>query len=187
MSANESERQLFNLGITGLEQYAEANWDVVAALEAAQAELSYRKTKRARELSTRIARRLKELRHAGTAETDASSRRTDDRLQKALDEARALVATLEAKNQDLQCKLGEAEREIVRLRAGPSERGTAGLYAKVGLHPGAPNFVITAARRAFRKHFHPDGRANVPDEEKKEAEEALKNFETIFDRLESFR
>lgn len=188
MSVNESERQLFNLGITGLEQYAETNWGFIGALEAVEAELSHRKTKRARELSTRIGKRLRELKHAGKAEKHGGTGGTDeDRLRKALDEARALAATLEVKNQDLERKLGEAEREMARLRAGPSESGTAGLYARVGLHPGAPSFVVAAVRRAFRKHFHPDGRANAPDDEKKQAEETLKRFETIFDRLESLR
>jgi|SRR5215213_2990917 len=58
------------------------------------------------------------------------------------------------------------------------------LYAQAGLHPSAPDFLIEAARKAYRKYFHPDRYAS---DEKSEAEEAFKNMDNIFDLIEESR
>lgn len=53
-------------------------------------------------------------------------------------------------------------------------------FARVGLHPNAPQFVIEAARKAWRKHLHPDGHAH---EAKADAEEKFKRIEIAFDEI----
>lgn len=49
-------------------------------------------------------------------------------------------------------------------QAGPTELEV--LYASVGLHPSAPDFLLKAARKAYRAHNHPDKHS---DDRKREA------------------
>lgn len=58
------------------------------------------------------------------------------------------------------------------------------LYARVGLHPSAPDFLLKAARKAYRTQNHPDKHSG---DNKNEAEEAFKEMENIFDAIESLR
>lgn len=57
------------------------------------------------------------------------------------------------------------------------------LFAKVGLHPSAPSFVIEAARKAFRKHYHPDTFPDQSPAAKKAAEEAFKVIDNYFEEI----
>ena len=54
------------------------------------------------------------------------------------------------------------------------------LYAQVGLHPGCPDFVIEAARKAFLSRHHPD-RAQPADRERATVE--FQFYEKIFRTL----
>lgn len=58
------------------------------------------------------------------------------------------------------------------------------LYARVGLHPSAPDFLLKAARKAYRTQYHPDKHSG---DNKNEAEEAFKEMENIFDEIESLK
>jgi hypothetical protein len=53
-------------------------------------------------------------------------------------------------------------------------------HAAVGLHQSAPDFLLNAARTAFRKAHHPDTK---PLNEKAGAEAAFKRNEAAFERL----
>src|SRR2546423_281552 len=70
---------------------------------------------------------------------------------------------------------GEAQAEPTELEV---------LYARVGLHPSAPDFLLKAARKAYRTQYHPDKHSG---DTKNEAEEAFKEMENIFDEIESLR
>lgn len=88
--------------------------------------------------------------------------------------------------------LRKVEQRISELSQGGKKRGAAraepteleALFASVGLHPSAPDFLLDAARRAYRKHYHPDMHSSAPDDQKKEAEEIFKEMENIFDDIE---
>lgn len=57
------------------------------------------------------------------------------------------------------------------------------LHRKVGLHPGAPDFLLIAARRAYRMALHPDRHA-------RHARQAHKRYlqaEAVFDEIERMR
>lgn len=62
---------------------------------------------------------------------------------------------------------------------------TAALYARVGLSPEAPDFVLEAARRAFARRFHPDSAASRDDPDASSAE--FRYFMRIFDVLQERR
>lgn len=80
----------------------------------------------------------------------------------------------------------EAERlraEVERLRSNAvvSEPDpNAALYNRVGLSPGAPVWLIDAARKAFRTALHPD---RHPAHRKQEAEKKFKLAEGVFDQI----
>jgi hypothetical protein len=62
--------------------------------------------------------------------------------------------------------------------------GAGSLFAQVGLHPSAPDFVIEAVRKAYRMHYHPD---KYSANEKKAAEETFKEVDKIFDRIKELK
>lgn len=126
----------------------------LAGLRQVEAELRFRKTERARRLLIEV------LTWAGELERKQSA---------------AHVAALAA-------RLEDAERRLGKLETG-RENGAA-LYAQVGLHPRCPDFVLAAARRAYRKAFHPDGRTGADADV---AAERFREYEAIFDRLEQGR
>lgn len=53
-------------------------------------------------------------------------------------------------------------------------------HVEVGLHQSAPDFLVRAARTAFRKAYHPDTK---PENEKATAETTFKRSEAAFERL----
>ena len=126
----------------------------LAGLQAVEAELRFRKTERARRLLIEVITWGAEL-------------------ERKL--AQAQVAELTARLQAAEQKVGEAES-----RNGNGHR----LYTEVGLHPGCPDFLLSAARRAFRKQFHPDGQEASAAAE---SAERFRQYEAIFDRLEQSR
>ena len=70
-------------------------------------------------------------------------------------------------------ELAEVKRMWATASADPD-------HAAVGLHQDAPDFLVRAARTAFRKAHHPDTR---PSSEKPAAEEMFKRNEAAFERL----
>lgn len=69
----------------------------------------------------------------------------------------------------------------------PSEPTEDDLFALAGLHPSAPRFLIKAAQKAFRAHYHPDRYAHASTADRTAAEESFKRFERIFDAILSAR
>ena len=113
-----------------------------------------------------------------SAKLEAERKRGDQ--AEALGRAAAQeFATLKATATELARLLSEARKEIemLRSRTGP---GTDCAHAEVGLHSSAPDFLVRAARTAFRKRYHPDTK---PAAEKLAAEAAFKRFETAFSKL----
>jgi hypothetical protein len=58
------------------------------------------------------------------------------------------------------------------------------LYAKVGLHEGCPNFVLQAARTAYRKALHPDGQ---PERHRADARRRIIEAKGVFDEIRRLR
>lgn len=58
------------------------------------------------------------------------------------------------------------------------------LYGKVGLDEQCPNHVLAAARKSFRRVFHPDSH---PPHQRSEAERLYKETEAIFDQIYALR
>jgi biopolymer transport protein ExbB/TolQ len=79
-------------------------------------------------------------------------RRATRRLKLNLDETAALVA-------ERDTQIAALEADLTKACSNPSahrESDTEKMYRQVGLHPRAPAFLITAARRAYRLALHPD-------------------------------
>lgn len=79
-------------------------------------------------------------------------------------------------------ELSEQGEESGASQAAPSEHEV--LYASVGLHPSAPDFLIKAARKAYRMQYHPD---KYSGDEKSEAERAFKDLDNVFDKIERLK
>lgn len=77
--------------------------------------------------------------------------------------------------------------EIEQLRSSPAVEQpdpSRSLYHKVGLSPGAPDWLVEAARRAYRGKLHPD---RHPERLKEEAERRFKLAECVFDEIAASR
>jgi hypothetical protein len=127
---------------------------------------------------------------AGLREVEAELRfRKTERARKLLVEVLTWAQELERKQWqarvlELEGQLGESEAQV-SAHAGNGHAGPeASLYRQVGLHPECPDFVLAAARRAYRKAHHPDGRAL---EETADAARRFQEVDAIFDRLEKQR
>ena len=97
------------------------------------------------------------------------------------------VAALESMVAEAEAEVERLHTEIERLRSavaasGPDHR--AALYHKVGLNPGAPDWLILAARRAYRSALHPD---RHPAWAKAEAERRFKLADRVFDEIAASR
>jgi hypothetical protein len=79
-------------------------------------------------------------------------RRVQRRADIALERNAALLAERDAQIASLAAELASA-----RSNSGArQETGEERTFRQVGLHPRAPEFLITAARRAYRVALHPD-------------------------------
>ena len=80
---------------------------------------------------------------------------SDEERQRALEAARLARAALQAAGD----RIHALERDLARARQTASSAGNAKIdptYHAVGLHPGAPDWLIESARRAYRLRLHPD-------------------------------
>ena len=76
----------------------------------------------------------------------------------------------------------ELEQELERLKANQrSSRSAQGdpLYRKVGLHEAAPDWLIVAARRAYRGRLHPDRHP----QHRAQAHDRYLRAEAVFDAI----
>ncbi|HEX7928208.1 MAG TPA: hypothetical protein VF678_11495, partial [bacterium] len=124
---------------------------------------------------------------AGLREVEAELRfRKTERARRLLIEVMTWAGELERKQTQAQldalaAKLEQAERRMQDAEARTAQSNGNRLYMEVGLDPRCPDFVLSAARRAFQKAYHPDVHA-APDAAKR-----FREFEAIFDRLEQSR
>lgn len=103
------------------------------------------------------------------------------------EEMQARIVSLE---NDLASALGRAAglaQRVDDLRAELKRAGNfenARLYAEVGLHPNSEDFLVRAARQAYRKQFHPDVCRGMPLDK---ATKLFQQAEETFDRISSLR
>jgi len=72
----------------------------------------------------------------------------------AADQDEAVAVALKAALQRIKRLEGELAEARQRLAAKPQAGDP--LYRRIGLHEGCPDFLVSAARRAFRAALHPD-------------------------------
>ncbi len=150
---------------------------------------------RAREAETQ-----REVAAAIDARRAASETRARD-LEDVVEKLRAQMERLEETLQVVGQRSRHFEQSYVRLKsqlagsdrpppAAPpaqaaSDRGDAALYARVGLSPDCPDFVLDAARRAFARRYHPDSQVGRDDQDASATE--FRYYMRIFDVLQERR
>lgn len=96
---------------------------------------------------------------------------------------RHYVTALESKVVEAEAEMETLRAELQRCRsasAAAKPNPKTALYRRVGLADGAPEWLISAARRAYRVALHPD---KHPAHRKQEAERRLKMAEGVFDQI----
>jgi hypothetical protein len=76
------------------------------------------------------------------------------------------------------------ERELQNAKAAQTNNRPNLIYRRVGLDESAPEWVVVAIRRAYRKRLHPDAH---PESRKPEAERRFKEAEQVFDEIWNLR
>ena len=104
---------------------------------------------------------------------EGALRRRVERLERHLKDARSEVGVLRSRNEQL-------ERELLKARSARAQGSVDPLYRRVGLRQDAPDWVLAAVQKAYRKHHHPDGYAS---QQKAEAEQRFKEAEQVFDAI----
>lgn len=98
----------------------------------------------------------------------------------------AYVAGLETMVMTAEAEIETLRAEIDRLRSVTAQETDtmAALYGRVGLSPRAPEWLVVAARRAYRAALHPD---RHPAHRKPEATRRFTLAEEVFDQIASLR
>jgi hypothetical protein len=169
---------------------AKEHWDSLLFLQLVLDELAHRTTDGARSLHGEIADRVAQIRATGGGgdpDPIPSSSPVAEAMAKELAQLRLEKEATEKRLTDLQKVLLQA-RDTIRwqerkLAAASARTGNA-LFRRVGLDEGCPDFVLKAARTAYRRQLHPDTR---PAHEKAEAERRFKEAEIVFDSLFKLR
>lgn len=173
-------RPFINFRFDQIEAHTKKHWNDKAVLKLIADELQLRTRPNARALLVKVEGRLAELK-AGSGKKEGASeadrerdrlRREIERLNKALQAAASGIAAAEARAKAAEARTRQTDRHG---------------FHDVGLHPSCPDFLLTAARRAFRFEYHPDRLINRPPAEQKAGEEAFKRFDAIFERLLGIR
>lgn len=97
------------------------------------------------------------------------------------------VSALETMVAEAEAKVERLSTEIERLRVAQSISEpdlNAALYGRVGLSASAPEWLVAAARRAYRAKLHPD---RHPPSVKAEAERRFKTAESVFEAIAAQR
>ena len=100
-----------------------------------------------------------------------------EELERDLTDARREADVLRDRNEQL-------ERDVRAAKATTRVDGTNPIYRRVGLHQDAPEWVIVAVRKAYRKRFHPDGYSAG---QKTEAERRFVQAEQVFSEIGRIR
>jgi hypothetical protein len=91
-----------------------------------------------------------------------------------------LVSKAEAEVEELRAEVDRLRSNVVVSEPDPK----VALYNRVGLSPGAPVWLVAAARKAYRVRLHPDGH---PAHRKREAERRFVLAERVFDEIGASR
>lgn len=97
------------------------------------------------------------------------------------------VAALESMVAEAEKQVETLRGEVERLRSSSPTAGLdprTALYRRVGLSPTAPEWLVLAARRAYRVKLHPD---RHPEHYKREADLRFKLAEATFDEIAASR
>jgi hypothetical protein len=132
-------------------------------------------------------RAASEQRARGLEETVEALRGQMARLEETLQVVGQRSRYFERSYMQLKSQVAAGQAAAASKPAGDdaSRDSTAALYARVGLSPEAPDFVLEAARRAFARRFHPDSAASRDDPDASSAE--FRYFMRIFDVLQERR
>ncbi len=118
-------------------------------------------------------------------ETIAAMIREQHQAQRRLEvdrdrwEQAVALAERDAQIASLAAELASARSNSAARRESDVER----TFRQVGLHPRAPEFLITAARRAYRGRLHPDRHPR----HRLEAQVRYLKAEAVFDRIAELR
>lgn len=97
------------------------------------------------------------------------------------------VTALENMVVEAEAEVEKLRGEIERLRSAAAAPGPdlrTALYRRVGLCENAPEWLVAAARRAYRAELHPD---RHPAHRKQEAENRFKLAESVFEAIAAQR
>lgn len=128
--------------------------------------------------------------HMGERLTDLATTVVAFRLQGAVPKAKVLqarIASLETDLAEALDRVAALTKRVEDLRTKLRRSGEpagARIYAEVGLHPNSPDFLVRAARHAYRKNYHPDVCPSVPPEE---ATRIFQASENTFEKIWSLR
>jgi hypothetical protein len=98
-----------------------------------------------------------------------------NRMRAERDTAISVVEALATERAKIRVHIASEGRSSERLSA---------LFRKVGLDENCPDFLLKAARQAFRKQFHPDLH---PVHRRGEAEHRFKEAEAVFEEIKRLR
>ena len=134
-------------------------------------------------------RAASEQRARGLEETVEELRRQMSRLEETLNVVGQRSRHFERSYLQLKSQLAAGQPAAAptqRQDTEPAATSSAvALYARVGLAPDAPDFVLEASRRAFARRFHPDSAAGRDDPNASAAE--FRYFMRIFDVIQERR
>jgi hypothetical protein len=165
---------------------AKQHWDNVHFLQVILDELTERTTPAAKERRTEIGERVSALVSARQGESRAE-RFGDQDAAGELARLRAEKTAAHKRIDELERILrqaGDTIRVLKRDLSVAAARPGNPIFRRVGLDEGCPDFIVKAARTAYRKALHPDAR---PAPEKAEAESRFKEAESLFDAIYALR
>jgi hypothetical protein len=174
-------RLYFDKDVSELEAVVERVWGDSERLASVLIELKQRTTRAAARLQRQVEARLDEIRSARQKSSSRGGPWTD-----------AAAAGLQAKLRDAGSQtrapegLAHSKARAEEAQTKPSQMApTQALYARVGLSPDCPDFVLNAVRRAVLREHHPDRYSSPVD--KRRAEERFRQIDKVFDQIAALR
>lgn len=99
-------------------------------------------------------------------------------------EARAAARTAEAAVRQARMTIMSLRREQAQAaQAGQDDNPTDPLHHAVGLHPRSPDWLVVAARKAYRSRLHPDRHPR----HRHQAEQRFVKAERVFEQIYALR
>jgi hypothetical protein len=166
-------RKFLTSSVVELEAIANKVWNEVRLLGEVAEELTHRSTGRARKLASAVEARLvalgiPQMRQDARGNTNSASSSGE------LEQLRAIVESLQNENTEL-AKALESERQLSKAR-----ETRKSILSEWGLTDSCPDFVVTAAYRAWMKKLNPDAHAGSDAAHKKELTEKFQILQRDF-------